>query len=86
MIIPTLSINGEWQGTMVITAYDGYGNYVAQYIADVVLVQDPSTFDWYAVYEIGFAGGVGYLNYEPGMYTGFQFGTPIQSQPPPQPL
>jgi hypothetical protein len=81
--IPTVSLDGEWQGTIIITAYDEYGNFVRQYTANVVLVRDPGAQEWIAVYEVGFEGGVPYLNWEPGMYTGFDLGTPLNSQEPP---
>ena len=83
IFIPVLSTEEEWQGTIITTAYDQYGNFVKQYTADVLLVRDATTRDWICMYEIGIAGGVPYLNYEPGMYTGFDLGTSFQSQPTP---
>lgn len=45
--------------------------------------QDPSTYEWDVVYEVGFESGVPYLSWEEGMYTGFALGTPLQNQAPP---
>ena len=81
--IPTVSIDGEWQGTIITTVYDESGNFIKQYTANVVLVRDPALQDWIAMYEVGFEGGVPYLNWEPGMYTGFELGTPLGNQAPP---
>ncbi|MDX6497242.1 MAG: hypothetical protein QOG23_502 [Blastocatellia bacterium] len=83
IFIPVLSTEEEWQGTIITTAYDQYGNFVKQYTADVLLVRDATTRDWICMYEIGIAGGVPYLNYEQGMYTAFDLGTSFQSQPAP---
>lgn len=83
VFIPTLSLDGEWHGTIVITAYDSYGNFVNDYVADVVMLQNHSTGDWRAVYEVGFESGVPYLSWQEGMYAGFAFGTPLANQPPP---
>jgi hypothetical protein len=83
VFIPTLELPGEWQGTIIITAYDEYGNFVNDYTANVVLTQVPGTYDWEAKYEVGVDGGVPYLSWEEGMYTAFQLGTSIQNQPPP---
>lgn len=49
VFIPTLSLDGEWHGTIVITAYDSYGNFVNDYVADVVMLQNHNTGDWQAV-------------------------------------
>lgn len=83
VFIPTINIDREWQGTIVITAYDEYGNFVNDYTADVVLRQDPETYLWDVVYEVGFEAGVPYLSWESGMYTGFALGTPLQEQATP---
>lgn len=74
VFIPTLNINGEWHGTITVIAYDEYGNFVNDYTANVVLVQIPGTNDWETKYEVGVDGGVQYLSWEEGMYTGFDLG------------
>jgi hypothetical protein len=81
--IPTLSIPGEWQGTVISTRYDVYGSFIDQYVADIVMVQpDPNINAWDVVFEVSFDLGVPYLQYEPGMYTGFDLGVPIQEHQP----
>ena len=77
--IPTLSLDGEWQGTIIVNRYDEYGNFLEQYVADIVMIQQrEEPYTWAAVYEVEFIGGTPYLNHEPDMYTGFGLGTSIQ--------
>jgi hypothetical protein len=88
IFIPTYDVPGEWQGTTIFTLYDSAGNFLDQYIADVVLrQQDPAVDSWTDVYEVSFEGGQAWLQSDPAqgmiMDLNFQFGTPLDQQPDP---
>jgi hypothetical protein len=79
VFVTTLSSTYEWQGTVIASRYDEYGNLIQQYVSDVVLtasVYNPQ--EWTDRYEVSFEDGQPYLMHEPGMYAGFAFGVPIQ--------
>lgn len=79
LFIPALSIDGEWQGTVVetVSADDAFGSFIGQYVADIVMVEpDPSIYSWDVVYEEGFwFDGTSSVYTEPGMYATFELGT-----------
>jgi hypothetical protein len=52
--IPALSVEREWQGTVIQTIWtsDASGSFWGQYIADVAMYEsDPNTYTWDVVYE-----------------------------------
>ena len=74
-----VSLYNEWQGSTVTTFYNSDGTVDEQYVADVVITRSEyEPTDWTCRFEVKFEDGVGYLHHEPGMFTGFHLGTPIQ--------
>ena len=65
--------------------YDATGALTDTYVADVVITRSEyNPADWTARFELKFeSDGVGYLTHEPGMFTNFNLGTPIQQQAAP---
>jgi len=80
--VPTLSIEYEWQGTAIANRYDAYGNFIDQYVANVVMVMpDHNYYSWDVVYEVPYYQGAAQEPiYEPGMYTYVDIGTPLSNQ------
>jgi hypothetical protein len=81
LLVSFLSLFNEWQGSTITTFTNPDGSIAEQYIADIVLTRsefDPT--DWTCRFEVKFEDGVGILEHEPGMFTGFHLGTPIQQQ------
>lgn len=86
ILVPTLSTDTEWQGTAIATSYDEFGNFLEQYVADVVLVrQNDDVQPWIAVYEVSFDSSNAWLESDPGMGMitdpNFEFGRTIYEQP-----
>src|SRR6266849_4342235 len=81
IFVPTINVPGEWQGTVIFNLYDVAGNFLDQYIADVVMLGP----NWTVVYEVSFEGGQAFLESDPalGMITDpyFELGTPTLEQP-----
>ena len=77
ILVPSVVIDGEWQGTAIATKYDEYGYVVDQYASNIVTVPD-SEGNTAAVYEVRYDNGIPYLQHEPGMFTGFTLGLTIQ--------
>lgn len=77
ILVPSVVVDGEWQGTAIATRYDEYGYVIDQYTSDIVTVEsyDGGTM---MAYEVRYEGGVPYLQHKPGMYTGFALGLTIQ--------
>ena len=84
IFVPTYSAFGEWQGTVICNRYDGAGNFLEQYVADVVLQQEPVAYTWVGVYEVSFEANDAWLQSDPalGMIVdlNFEFGTPVEQQ------
>ncbi|HEX8921231.1 MAG TPA: hypothetical protein VF766_07115 [Pyrinomonadaceae bacterium] len=76
ILVPSLEVDGEWQGTAICTRYDEYGYIVEQYASNLVTVADYSG-NTTVVYEVRYENGTPYLLHEPGMYTGFALGMTI---------
>lgn len=85
IFIPTYSVEGEWQGTVIFHRLDSAGNFLDQYVADVVMTRDPNEAKWDVIYEVSYEGGAAYLESDPalGMITdpNFELGTPLDQQP-----
>ncbi len=85
IFVPTYSTPSEWQGTAIFNLYDSSGNFLEQYVADVVMIPDSSINSWNVIYEVSFEGGVAYLESDPalGMITdpNFELGTSDYEQP-----
>lgn len=85
LFVPTYSTLNEWQGTAIFNLYDSSGNFLEQYVADVVMIPDSSINSWNVIYEVSFEGGAAYLESDPalGMITdlNFEFGTSAYQQP-----
>lgn len=79
IFITTLDMTYEWQGTVIANRYDDYGNLLQQYVADTVLTaSNYNSQEWMNRYEVSYENGQPYLMHEPGMYSGFALGVPIQ--------
>jgi hypothetical protein len=77
-----VSLWDEWQGSTIATFYGPNGAIDEQYVADIVITRDPyNRADWQCRFEVKFENGVGYLRTQPGMFTGFRLGIPIEQQP-----
>jgi hypothetical protein len=91
ILVPSVVVDGEWQGTAIATRYDEYGYVIDQYTSDIVTVAGDDGGTKMA-YEVRYDGGTPYLQHEPGMYTGFALGLTIQEHqtylgaPPPTDL
>ena len=77
ILVPSLVVDGEWQGTAIATRYDEYGYVIDQFTSDIVTVMDYDGATKVA-YEVRYDGGTPYLQHEPGMYTGFALGLTVQ--------
>jgi len=80
--VPTLSIEYEWQGTAIANRYDAYGNFIDQYVANIVMVMpDHNYYQWEVVYEVPYYEGTALEPIsEPGMYTYVDLGSPLNEQ------
>lgn len=57
--VPAMSIEYEWQGTMIASRYDDYGNLVEQKVANIVMfMPDPYVYQWEIIYEAPVVNGV----------------------------
>ena len=84
MLMGFISLMDEWQGSTVTTFYNADGTVDEQYVADIVVTRDPyNRVDWQCRFEVKFEDGVGHLRTQPGMFTGFRLGIPIDQQPVP---
>jgi len=85
IFITALDLFNEWQGVAIANFYDATGALESSNVADVVITRSEyNPTEWTARYELKFeSDGVGYLSHEPGMFTNFQLGTPIQQQSAP---
>lgn len=79
IFIPTYSIPGEWQGTVVFNRFDPSGAYLGQYVADVAMAPDPTGTFWDVFFEVSYEGGEAYLEYG---NPDFELGTPTSLQDP----
>jgi len=83
IFIPTYSVPGQWQGTVIVNRYDEAGTFLQQYVADVAIVEEPGA--WNVIYEVSFEQDGAWLESDPalGMVTdtSFVFGMPIEDQP-----
>jgi hypothetical protein len=52
--VTTYSAQNEWQGTVFAYKYDANGNFLDQYVSDVILIPDPSYSYWDAILEVSF--------------------------------
>lgn len=55
IMIPTYSADGEWQGTLLTYNYDSQGNFLSEYISDVMLLPDPTYAYWDAILEVEYS-------------------------------
>lgn len=89
ILVPAVETPDEWQGSAICTMYDGYGNIQAQFTANIVSVPN-SESNPMIVFEARYGSDTPmYFAHEPGMFTGFHFGTLIRDhqslygEPPP---
>jgi hypothetical protein len=82
IFVPVLSLDMEWQGTVISNLYDSSGANVGQYVAESVLIMpDPNLYAWDEVYEAPVYGGmVQPAIAEPGMYINVDLGVPLSQQ------
>ncbi|HEY3024861.1 MAG TPA: hypothetical protein VGJ55_01785 [Pyrinomonadaceae bacterium] len=85
IFVTALDLFNEWQGLGIAHFYDATGALTDSYVADVVITRSEyNPTEWTARYELKFeSDGLGYLNHQPGMFTNFNLGTPIQQQAAP---
>lgn len=85
IFVTALDLLNEWQGLGIANFYDATGALTDSYVADVVITRSEyNPTEWTARFELKFeSDGVGYLTHEPGMFTNFNLGTPIQQQAAP---
>lgn len=82
--VPALSIEYEWQGTLIASRYDDYGNLVEQKVGNIVMfMPDPNVYQWEVVYEAPVVNGV---VEQPAWTEGmanptYELGTPWEDQP-----
>jgi hypothetical protein len=86
IMVPTVSTDSEWQGTIIATSYDEAGNFLEQYVADIALIKRYDDIQpWFDVYEVSFDGTNAWIESDPslGMVTdpGFEFGRSVYEQP-----
>jgi hypothetical protein len=79
IFIPTYSVPGEWQGTVIFNQFDPSGGYLGQYVADVAMVSDAAGDSWEVFFEVSYEDGIAYLEYG---NPGFELGTPHDLQAP----
>jgi len=82
IFIPVLSLDMEWQGTVVSDLYDSGGNVVGEYVAESVLIMpEPDLYAWDEIYEAPvYDGVVAAAIAEPGMFTNVDLGVPLDQQ------
>jgi len=85
ILITAIHLYNEWQGTAITRFFDANGTLEDQYVADLVITRSEySPTEWTVRYDLEFmADGIGYLHHNPGMFTNYQLGTPIQQQAAP---
>ena len=85
ILITAVHLYNEWQGTAITRFFDANGALEDQYVANLVITRSEySPTEWTVRYDLEYmADGVGYLHHNPGMFTNFQLGTPIQQQTAP---
>jgi len=82
IFVPVLTLDMEWQGTVISSLYDSTGAIVGQYVAESVLVMpDYNLYAWDEIYEAPVSGGVVLAPIaEPGMFTNIDIGIPLSQQ------
>lgn len=82
IFVPVLSLDMEWQGTVIADLYDNNSNIVGEYVAESALIMpDPSLYAWDEVYEAPVYNGVVQPAIaEPGMFTYVDLGVPLGQQ------
>lgn len=82
IFVPVLSLDMEWQGTVIADLYDNNSNIVGEYVAESVLIMpDSGLYAWDEVYEAPvYDGVVQPAIAEPGMFTYVDLGTPLAQQ------
>src|SRR5215471_4800308 len=82
IFVPVLSLETEWQGTVIADLYDNSNNLVGEYVAESVLVMpDLNLYAWDEVYEAPvYEGALQPAIAEPGMFTNIDLGVPLDQQ------
>ncbi len=82
IFVPVLSLDMEWQGTVISDLYDSSGNIVGEYVAESVMVMpEPNLYAWDEICEAPvYNGVVEPAIAEPGMYTNVDLGIPLDQQ------
>lgn len=83
--ITALHLYNEWQGTVITRFFDENGALQDEFVSNLVITRSEySPSEWTVRHDVEYgADGVGHLFHRPGMFTGFQLGTPIQEQAAP---
>jgi hypothetical protein len=82
IFVPVLSLDMEWQGTVIADLNDSSGNLVAEYVADSVLIMpDPNFYAWDEIYEAPVYDGIAEPAIAgPGLFTNIDLGVPLDQQ------
>jgi len=82
IFVPVLSLDMEWQGTVISDLYDSGGNIVGEYVAESVLIMpEPNLYAWDEIYEAPvYDGVVQPAIAEAGMFTNVDLGVPLDQQ------
>ncbi len=82
IFVPVLSLDMEWQGTVIADLYDNNSNIVGEYVAESVLIMpDTGLYAWDEIYEAPvYDGIVQPAIAEPGMFTNIDLGVPLDQQ------
>src|SRR5215510_10865028 len=82
IFVPVLSLDMEWQGTVIADLYDNSSNIVGEYVAESVFIMpDPGLYAWDEIYEAPVYNGVVQPAIaEPGMFTNVDLGVPLDQQ------
>lgn len=81
--IPSYHQGNEWQGTVIATHYDEYGNIMDQRTFNVAMYDPYSNGNWQVIFEVSYQESGSWLDWEAGMIDDqyFQWGTGLNEQP-----
>jgi hypothetical protein len=81
--VPSYQQGNEWQGTVIATHYDQYGNVMDQRTFNVAMRDPYSDGNWETIFEVSYQDNGSWLDWEPGMIDDqyFQWGVGLEEQP-----
>jgi hypothetical protein len=81
--IPSYHQGNEWQGTVIATHYDQYGNVIDRRTFDVAMRDPYSDGNWEVVFEVSYQDGASWLDWQEGMIDDqyFRWGISLEEQP-----